>query len=545
MINQPTGLTDPQRIYQGGVDGASIELSFPFLAWDEPNRLAVMIFKDGQDGVTTTSSVLLGVSRDSGVTWSPPSTVVVGASPCPVGPAGVTVLPDGRWFVTYSKYVGGAPATYTMWSTYSSDQGATWSTPVQITSPGYTGYVVAAAPVTVLSSGDFVLPVYGANTTGNNFVTIMASTDDGVTWAARASLAGAVVVDIQEPMLWEVSAGNLVLLTRGTDHQARRWTSSDFGATWSAPAVAWTNTNSIVKALKMTSGRWLVLDRAQADGACYVRHSDDDLATFSAAQLVVGPDMRTTYEDLVEVQSGIALLVYGAELWGPTGVVLPQGDIWRRYLTDGPAVTPDGQSTAIQSRCLASAGALLAWDTFCRPDNSYGVGAMDSGHRWWCLTAGGTAFGLMLTGSRAQAQVGQSTDAYAEMGTADVDLVGEFTWAAGTTTGFGIMFRFAADTSHLAALITTSGGHIILYSVSAAGVYTVITDVPLTLAAVAGKWTKVRVRAAGSHVKVYVDDDLLIQATTTVNQTATKHGIHLSNNGTNQQSCRRFAARAA
>jgi hypothetical protein len=81
--------------------------------------------------------------------------------------------------------------------------------------------------------------------------------------------------------------------------------------------------------------------------------------------------------------------------------------------------------------------------------------------------------------------------------------------------------------------------------VSAAGVYTVITDVALTLSAVAGKWTKVRVRTAGSHVKVYVDDDLLIQAVTAFNQTATKHGIHLSNNGTSQQCCRRFAARAA
>lgn len=547
------GVTDPRLIYAGSVAGSSIEMAFPFMAWDGPRQIAVVIFKDGQDGVSTTGNIKLGTSKDYGRTWSLSSTVVAGPGPHPVGPGGVTVLPDGRWYVTYDRFeTTGPPATYTMWTTYSSDQGATWSTPVQIANPGYTGYVVTAAPVTVLASGDFVLPIYGANTAGNSFVKVMASADAGVSWTVRATLAGVGGIDIMEPMLWEVSPGNLVMITRGSDHQARRWTSADSGATWSAPAVAWAVTDSIVKACKMTSGRWLLLDRDNLQRGTNVRYSDDNLATFSAAQPVVNPDMRTTYHDLVETVPGRALMVYGAELQSATGGgVNPQGDIWTRYLTDGHGPAPDGQVTSFHSRERAGGSlgsvSMLAWDTFKRPDNPTGVGAADSGHRWWpnVVVAGtGVPFGAFLSGQTVHVGAAGQTDLTVETGVADVDIEGDFTWVTGTATGFGLTARMAADNSHLNALITTSATHMILYSVSAAQAFTVITDVALALPAVIGKYTKVRLKCYGNNIKVYVDDDLVISATSAINNTATKHGIHLGNASSADHHCRRFVARS-
>lgn len=540
------GVTDPRRLYAGSVDGASIELSFPFLARDPFTGAVACLFKDGQDGIGTIGNVKLGISHDNGASFGASSTVYAGSGGTMGGPAGITVLANGNWLATFMTFTSAGTSSYRVNTSVSTDKGATWSAPTVLSGYPFTSWVACASPVVQLSNGDLVLPLYGANTTGNQFVDILASVNGGTTWTSRATIAVSGQ-DVQEPTLAEVTPGHLVLLMRGGDHNTRRATSSDFGATWAAAATAWSGFNSKVSIAKFTSGRYLCYDR-DTNGAAWVRWSDDNLATFSSPQFLVWPDIRVTYGDILETTPGRMLCVYGAELWGSTGSASPQGDIWSRFLTDGVGGTPTGQGTDVASRVRAASNVrdLLAWDTFRRPDNAFGVGAMDSGHHWNALTTGGSAFGALLSGQTVHVPASQSTDLWTELNLADVDIEADIVWSAGTNTSFGITFRYAADTSHLLAILETSGTIAHLYKVSAAQALTSLaTGTTLALAPIVGKYNKLRVRCNGNNIKFYVDDDLVAWVADATNNTATKHGIHLSNNSSSDQHCRRFVARAA
>ncbi len=192
--------------------------------------------------------LVLKRSTDGGATWSPlqvvwddgPNTV---GNPCPVvdRDTGTIWLP-----LTHnlgedheSKIIDRtAKGTRTVWLVKSTDDGVTWSKPVEITKdvkkPEWTWVATGPGIGIQAKNGRLVIPcdfVEAETKKGGSHV--IWSADHGATW----TLGGAIVGGVNECQVVERSDGSLLLNMRNYhtfERERAVATSSDGGATWSA-----------------------------------------------------------------------------------------------------------------------------------------------------------------------------------------------------------------------------------------------------------------------------------------------------------------------
>ena len=195
--------------------------------------------------------LVLKRSTDGGATWGPlqvvwddgPNTV---GNPCPVvdRDTGTIWLP-----LTHnlgedheSKIIDRtAKGTRTVWVVKSTDDGVTWSKPVEITKdvkkPEWTWYATGPGIGIQTKNGRLVIPcdfVEAETKKGGSHV--LWSADHGATWTP----GGAIVGGVNECQVAERSDGSLLLNLRNHHTPARERataTSSDGGATWSPVAA--------------------------------------------------------------------------------------------------------------------------------------------------------------------------------------------------------------------------------------------------------------------------------------------------------------------
>lgn len=188
-------------------------------------------------------------SDDGGRTWSP--MVVVGdngpntfGNPCAVVDRATGTI----WLLTTHNrgddaerdiLAGTSRGTRTVWVMKSTDDGRTWSVPVEITAsakrPGWTWYATGPGIGIQLRSGRLVIPAnHAVAGTQAHRAHLLSSDDHGANWSV-----GAISVDgTNESQVVELADGRLMLNSRNHPAKARNFrvvsTSVDGGQTLSA-----------------------------------------------------------------------------------------------------------------------------------------------------------------------------------------------------------------------------------------------------------------------------------------------------------------------
>lgn len=163
---------------------------------------------------------------------------------------------------------------------------------------------------------------------------------------------------------------------------------------------------------------------------------------------------------------------------------------------------------------------MLITDSFTRADSTSSLGNADTGQAW--VAAEGT-WGIS-SNQAYYVSGGSSRKAYIEASTADctvtVTMSGEMDYG-------GLMFRYTDANNYNMVYNGPAVGYPAEVRTKVSGTDTVVATFPRMAAG-----ARVRVRMAGSAIQVLVDGVQVYSGTVTANQSATKHGLHVSSTAT-------------
>jgi archaellum component FlaG (FlaF/FlaG flagellin family) len=267
-------------------------------------------------------------SSDGGETWSVDSLVDVGGMPC-YEPA-ITQTNDGRMWVTFCCYESG---NADIWFTTSSDGGATWSTPSQITTDPESDY----SPTITQTSAGTIGVGWHSYRSGNADIWGKLSPDGGATWFDAYQLTDDPDSDY-DPAATQTADGTWWVVWQsyrsGGDGIWYK-TSSDGGNTWSVdspidlggvwgrePAITQTNDGTI----------WVTFFSYKSGNAdiWYVTSSDAGTTWSDPSQFTrfIGGDREPAVTALASGQPALAWAsdrFYNRDIW--YGVIGLMGDI--------------------------------------------------------------------------------------------------------------------------------------------------------------------------------------------------------------------------
>ena len=256
--------------------------------------------------------LVLRRSTDGGKTWGPLQIVwddglnTVG-NPCPVVDrrTGTIWLPITRNLGVDKQreiVAGTSQGTREAWITKSTDDGLTWSTPIEITAqvmaPNARWFATGPGVGIQLESGRLVIPCdYSVAGKTVEYAFVMFSDDDGVTWKA----GGSTEENCGEAQVVELPDGSLLMNMRhvGGGKNRRTAISKDGGLTWSRVFDDKTLVDpgcqgSIVRRTAATSSKrnrlYFSNPASLKRERLSIRFSDDDGKTWSAERVIhAGP----------------------------------------------------------------------------------------------------------------------------------------------------------------------------------------------------------------------------------------------------------------
>jgi Bacterial surface proteins containing Ig-like domains len=282
-------------------------------------------------------------STNDGLTWD--AAVKAAHEGSNNGPGSVLVLPNGDILLSFLNYfyssstegLNPAKCRCDLYITKSTDNGATWSTPVQINT-GW-NYNVTYSNPTIASNGDIVLPFhYMYQNDGALRLSVMYSTDNGVTWTKSSSdiqISGSgYEIGATEAAITKLSNGDLKIYFRaqadGKYHLGES-ISTDNGRTWSAAADSIVYSANTHPATMKDSDNILLLwsGNNSFGGTSYMRtplnlaYSNDDTQSWLGYRDVFGhTEFSTpngyawiTQPDMAKASDGSLYLVYNTDKW--------------------------------------------------------------------------------------------------------------------------------------------------------------------------------------------------------------------------------------
>lgn len=181
-------------------------------------------------------------STDNGATWSSATTILTEASVDLRNLAG-GVTSGGRIVLAFARYNPATTGWLSQSTIYSDDNGATWSTPVAMSLTGYT--LTAYSPhgkMIATDDGQLLMPWYGETAT-DSYCFASKSTDNGATWSTpiaviSGSKAGSPNTTFTEWCPAPIGGGVIVGLCRADNGTTfTQVISTDNGATWSTQGL--------------------------------------------------------------------------------------------------------------------------------------------------------------------------------------------------------------------------------------------------------------------------------------------------------------------
>jgi hypothetical protein len=307
--------------------------AFAGVARRSDGRLVGVFYRGGAAGETTVSADIYTVvsTDETGTGWGSAALLLSQTDAC--RDPKIRRLGDGTLAVTYTL---SDDSTY--WHPYvvfSTDEGTTWGTPVLITS-GFTDTDTAyvSAPLLELPNGDLLASMYGdwGALQTSSVSRVSRSTDGGATWASLAVIASGGSRDWLEPNLCQLASGTLFCGLRsdnpGTDYIYGA-TSTDSGATWSAPAQLFQGSGQ--PACYVNAHDVLMLHYRNPSGYPRWRASEDGGATWSAEQdFSNGQTSLMAYGGFVRLSNGGTGVLWSVES------AAGQAELYWRLFDDGP-----------------------------------------------------------------------------------------------------------------------------------------------------------------------------------------------------------------
>lgn len=261
----------------------------------------------------------------------------------------------GRIWITYNRAtVASGPRTLNLQLKYSDDEGATWSSAINVTgigngagtAYGLSGHASSAPPVEKPGSDGLVWiwPHWQydlGNTTG--YARCLTSTDGGLTWSVLSTIVPySASYDTSEHHIAVVKLADdsyrLVcsIVYLGASATINTSYSDDWGATWSTMATALTNATASPALLQLTDRSVVMLYRNLADSEhTWMARSTDYGATFPVGgRTVVDSASRMRYGQWQNLLSGNLGLAYCTEASSTSAA------LYWKYATQDPDPFP-------------------------------------------------------------------------------------------------------------------------------------------------------------------------------------------------------------
>ena len=186
------------------------------------------------------------------------------------------------------------------------------------------------------------------------------------------------------------------------------------------------------------------------------------------------------------------------------------------------ATAPNGVSATVTVNVTTQPTGLLVSDTFTDTNGtlltSHTPDTNQTGHAW--TVTGGPPTPTISGGRAVTAAGGGHMQVTIDAGIADVKVATDY--VAGSGPGMGVLIFRATDVNNLLALVTNQST-VQLYA-RQGGAWTLLAGASIS-AINPGSTHHLEVRAVGSSIQGFWDGQQVLQSTTTLQQTATRHGL--------------------
>jgi sialidase-1 len=262
--------------------------------------------------------VLLRRSFDGGKSWGRVQTVADAGDDTIGNPTPVVERKTGTILLLLTRNPGNVTESQvgerdrTVWVARSTDDGATWSSPAEISSqvkrPGWTWYATGPGNGIQLKSGRLVIPCDHNEGVSARYSHVIYSDDGGATWR----IGGSAEEKTNESAVVQLKTGELVLNMRSYHGKSLRaeQRSRDGGLSWSPLLFPPELIEPVCQASMIVAGKAVLFSNpgAKTRSRMTVRLSLDGARTWTQSRVIwEGP---SAYSSLAELRGGRIGLLY-------------------------------------------------------------------------------------------------------------------------------------------------------------------------------------------------------------------------------------------
>lgn len=294
--------------------------AFPGFAVAANGDLVVTAMQSTDEQTTRDGRIVRKISTDDGATWGTQGTVADISND--LRDSDLVALSNGDLMCSYTEYLGGSD--HQSWTVISTDNGASWGTPVLIVSPLTDWSFICGKPLE-LPNGDIIAALYGRVISGpRDEIGLSISTDGGASWSADGLMIDTVAFGraAQEPCLaYDPTLGRVWCAFRSDDFTYGIYMiySDDGGATWSTPVRQFDGSGK--PALHVTAqGPLAVAYRYPSSNRTALRWSWDDAASWTVP-LYVSSSALYSYASWATLPDSNLGVAWSVEVSGTRGDV--------------------------------------------------------------------------------------------------------------------------------------------------------------------------------------------------------------------------------